>query len=185
MQRLIEKINDLLKTKTPVVIAIDGPCGSGKTTLAKTLSEIYEDSAVVHVDDFFLRPHQRSAQRLSAPGGNVDRERLADQVLSKLREQKNMQYERYDCQTEMMSTQDLPARKLCIIEGSYSHHPDIVQHYDLRVYLDIDPEKQVERLKQRVSPDMLQKFIDTWILLEQNYFTEYQIKASSDLVLKT
>ena len=41
------------------VLAIDGPCGSGKTTLAALLARLY-DCPVFHADDFFLRPEQRT-----------------------------------------------------------------------------------------------------------------------------
>ena len=47
-------------------VAIDRPCASGKSTLGAALSEIY-GCALIHMDDFFLRPEQRTSQRLSQP----------------------------------------------------------------------------------------------------------------------
>lgn len=61
-------------------LAIDGPCGSGKTTLAALLTQLY-DCPVFHADDFFLRPEQRTPERFAQPGGNLDRERLREEVL--------------------------------------------------------------------------------------------------------
>lgn len=61
-------------------LAIDGPCGSGKTTLAALLAQLY-DCPVFHADDFFLRPEQRTPERFAQPGGNLDRERLREEVL--------------------------------------------------------------------------------------------------------
>ena len=46
----IEKID-----KPRILVAIDGRCGSGKTTLAAALQEMLQ-CPVVHMDDFFLRP---------------------------------------------------------------------------------------------------------------------------------
>jgi deoxyadenosine/deoxycytidine kinase len=39
MEQIIAKINELLKSKSQVVISIDGCAASGKTTLAEKLSE--------------------------------------------------------------------------------------------------------------------------------------------------
>ena len=46
------QIDDLLKTGRQIVIAIDGNCTAGKTTLAAVLEKEY-DCNVFHMDDFF------------------------------------------------------------------------------------------------------------------------------------
>ena len=58
-----------------VLLAIEGGSASGKTTLSQLLSRIY-GCTVFHMDEFFLRPEQRTPERLAEPGGNVDRERF-------------------------------------------------------------------------------------------------------------
>ena len=73
---LHETISALLQTDKPrLLIAIDGCCATGKTTLARQLAERYECN-LFHMDDFFLRPHQRTEERLAAPGENIDHERF-------------------------------------------------------------------------------------------------------------
>ena len=81
---LKKQIDDLLKNGRQIVIAVDGNCTAGKTTLAECLAKEY-DCNVIHMDDFFLRPEQRTAQRLAEPGGNVDYERFREEVLGNLR----------------------------------------------------------------------------------------------------
>ena len=61
------QINMLLEEKNFVIVAIDGKCTSGKTTLASQLAEIY-DCNVFHMDDFFLRPEQRTPERFAEVG---------------------------------------------------------------------------------------------------------------------
>ena len=56
------------------IVAIDGRCGSGKTTVAGVLGKRL-DAVVFHMDDFYLQKHQRIEERYNEPGGNVDRER--------------------------------------------------------------------------------------------------------------
>ena len=58
--RLLRRIQELQVRKERVIVAIDGRCGSGKTTLAARLQkDLY--CRVFHMDDFFLRPQQRTA----------------------------------------------------------------------------------------------------------------------------
>ena len=59
-----KQIDMLLEEKDFAVVAIDGKCTSGKTTLASKLAEIY-DCNVFHMDDFFLRPEQRTPERFA------------------------------------------------------------------------------------------------------------------------
>ena len=68
----------LCKQNNLVLAAIDGRCASGKTTLAAQLQQQF-DGSVIHMDHFFLRPHQRTPQRYQEPGGNVDRERFLEE----------------------------------------------------------------------------------------------------------
>ena len=49
------------------------------------------------MDDFFLRPEQRTAQRLAQSGGNVDWERFQAEVLIPLRQGISFSYRPYDC----------------------------------------------------------------------------------------
>ena len=57
--KIIESVMELRSAEKRLIIAIDGRCGAGKTTLAKQL-ENRMDCTVFHMDDFFLRPEQRT-----------------------------------------------------------------------------------------------------------------------------
>ena len=81
--------------KTPLIV-IDGLCGSGKTTLADSLSSMLQ-APVVHMDDFFLPFSLRTPQRLSQPGGNVDYERFAQEVLPFAGKKEGFSYRRFSC----------------------------------------------------------------------------------------
>ena len=72
---LLQRIRALAATQPRVLVAIDGRCAAGKTTLAASLQAQLECN-VFHMDDFFLRPEQRTSERLHQPGGNVDYERF-------------------------------------------------------------------------------------------------------------
>lgn len=180
---LCARIADLQKAKTPLVVAIDGPCGGGKTTLAFKLHKAFPDSVIVHADDFFLRPHQRTEERLKKPGGNMDRERLQEEVLQKVPLVEPFTYSSYDCQQDVTVPVRYEPRSLVIVEGSYSHHPDLKPSYDLLVFVDVDDDTQLDRLKMRVPAKLLPNFINQWIPLEHMYFDAFHIKENSDFVL--
>ena len=81
-------MNGLLKEKISVlvgcgrtVIAIDGSCASGKSTLADEIKELF-GGTVIQADSFFLPADMRTAERLSEPGGNFHRERFCDEVIT-------------------------------------------------------------------------------------------------------
>lgn len=182
-QELLGRIQALMAEHQLVVIAIDGPCGSGKTTLAGQLMEDFPGSVTVHADDFFLQPHQRSPRRLQEPGGNMDRERLQQEVLSRLREGRPFQYQAYDCQENKLNPVLFAPAPLVIVEGSYCLHPDLAGAYDLKVFLTIDPDAQLQRLQARVPEAMLPRFQGEWIPMEKRYFEHFKIKENSDMVL--
>lgn len=169
MDALKKKIDELLMQKDIVIVAIDGKCTSGKTTLAAKLAEIY-DCNVFHMDDFFLRPEQRTPERFAEVGGNVDYERFKEEILIPLQDGKQFSYRPFDCNTFTLADPvTVMPKQLNIIEGTYSHHPYFGNSYDLKVMLTVTPELQRERILQR--PAFLhQRFFEQWIPMENRYF---------------
>ena len=151
-------------------LAIDGPCGSGKTTLAALLAQLY-DCPVFHADDFFLRPEQRTPNRFADPGGNLDRERLREEVLLPLHQGQAVSFRRFDCHSlTLQPPVTVAPALLSIVEGSYCLHPELAPLYDMSVCLSISPELQRARILARNGKEMAQRFFERWIPLEQVYF---------------
>ena len=167
-----------------LLVAIDGGSASGKTTLAALLARVY-DCNVFHMDDFFLRPEQRTAERLAEPGGNVDRERFYEAVLSSLKAGKTVTFRRYDCQTQTLAAPATIAPKaLNIVEGAYSMHPLLADSYGLTVFLRVPPEVQRARILARNGPEVGERFFTQWIPLEQRYFDALDPAGRCDLILE-
>ena len=160
---------------SPFIIAIDGRCASGKTTLAKELQQ-NTGWGVVHMDDFFLRPEQRTAPRLAEPGGNVDWERFLEEALSPLCKGGQAVYRPYNCRSQSFSQPvRVEAGPAVIVEGSYSCHPALRNFYNLRVFLHVDPQTQIRRIEARNGPEGLPAFRDRWIPLEERYFAAFSV----------
>lgn len=175
-------IDDLLKTGKQIVIAIDGNCTAGKTTLAAVLEKEY-DCNVFHMDDFFLRPQQRTAERYAQPGGNVDYERFQEEVMIPLKNGSPFAYRPFSCKTFSLSDAvEVTPKVLSIVEGTYCLHPYFGDAYDLKLFLSIDPELQRERIYQRPK-HVQERFFTDWIPMEKLYFDFYQIPAQADISL--
>lgn len=178
---LLQAIDERLPRQERLLLAIDGGSASGKTTLAALLAQRY-GCPVFHMDDFFLRPEQRTPQRLAEPGGNVDRERFFSEVLQPLRQGGPASYRRYDCRTGQLLPPVLrQAGQLNVIEGAYSMHPELSALYDLSVFLAVSPEMQHRRILQREPAFKQQLFFRQWIPMENRYFQTFSIPERCDL----
>ena len=180
-QTICSAIDRLLAEQDQVIVAIDGNCTAGKTTLAQYLSDRY-DCNVFHMDDFFLRPQQRTPERFQEPGGNVDYERFQEEVLRPLTAGGAFSYRPFDCKTFTLSAPiAVTPKKLNIIEGTYSLHPHFNDPYHLKIRLTITPELQRQRILER--PVVLhQRFFEEWIPMEERYFQTFQISKQCDMV---
>lgn len=167
---LFSGIDGLPAGKETVLVAIEGGSASGKTSLAALLEKIY-DCNVFHMDDFFLQKHQRTPERYAEPGGNVDRERFRAEVLDPLLRGGAFRYRAFDCsRMELGESVAVRPKRLNVVEGAYSMHPDLAGAYDLSVFLDIDARGQADRILKRNGAEMQRRFLGEWIPLEEMYF---------------
>lgn len=184
MDRVFKAINEIKAHKSRWIIAIDGCCASGKTTLADRMADIF-GAQVIHMDDFFLPPEMRTAERLTQAGGNVHYERFNEEVVKGLKSGSHFTCSRFNCgsgaftQSEVIS----PLNPI-IVEGAYALHPEIPDIYDLKIFLEIGCEKQLERIFRRNGSDALEIFKSKWIPFENKYFRDFDIKNKCDLVIE-
>jgi uridine kinase len=180
---LFSQLDQLLQQgRDSVTVAIDGHSGAGKSTLAAQLKGVY-DCNVFHMDDFFLPPQLRTRERLAEAGGNVHYERFRDQIIAGISAGREFSYQPYDCrQGGLKSAIPVTPTRLNVVEGVYSLHPALFGSYQLRVFLTIDRERQLQRIAARSGAAMLQRFIQEWIPLEDYYFQQLQIAEQCDLV---
>ena len=180
VSEIVKRI-DAMGDRRQILVAIDGSCTSGKSTLGVMLAQEL-DANLFRVDDYFLRPEQRTAERLAEIGGNVDYERFREEVLLPLKEGKPFAYRPYDCSTGVLKQPvEVAPKHINIIEGSYSHHPYFEDPYDLKVFLKISPEIRMQRIGMR--PAFLRKrFLEVWIPMEQHYFEHFSVEKKAHLV---
>lgn len=175
-------IDEAMKGRKRLIVAIDGPCASGKTTMAAELAA-RRSCPVIHMDDFFLRPEQRTRERLSEAGGNLDRERFAQEILRPLATGEDFTYRPFLCRSMTFGHPvRVPSAPLVLIEGSYACHPALRRAYDLCFFLSVEPSIQRERLRLREGEARLAVFEQKWIPLEEKYFRECRVQEDCILL---
>ncbi len=177
------RLDQTLQAGESVNLGIDGLCGAGKSTLAGLLQFVY-GARVISMDHFFLPARLRTAERLQEPGGNIDYERFLVEVAEPLSGSQQFSYHVFNCQTMSQDRQiTIKPGQLNIVEGTYSLHPQLRFLYNLKVFLTVNNDEQITRLKKRSTETQFHDFIDKWIPMENLYFDQLKIPQHSDLVL--
>ena len=168
----------------PKLITLDGPCASGKTTLAGELAAAF-GAAVIHTDDFVIPHAQKTRERLAVPGGNCDVEHLVKEVVAPFKAGDPVRYRRYDCMADCLQPEEeLPFAPCLILEGCYCNLPAIRAYADARLFLDAPWEIRERRLLERESAASMQRFLDRWIPLENAYFEAYHLPDAQCRVIQ-
>ena len=167
-----------------LLVTIDGPCASGKTTLARKLADVL-DCDVVHTDDFVVPHSGKTPERLAVPGGNCDWERLVREVIEPWKNGSTVRYQKYDCHEDRLKPcGPVIAENTLILEGCYCNLPAIREYADLRIFMETPEEIRSARLKQRESPESLQRYYSRWIPLENMYFEAYGLPDPACFILR-
>jgi uridine kinase len=175
------RISRIYKDGYEVTVAIDGQSASGKTTLAKLISTVF-DCNIFHTDDYFLPLELKTKDRLGEIGGNMDYRRFKNEICENLNSGKPFVYQIYNCQTARLDKRIAVApKRLNIIEGAYSMHPTLQKYYELKIYLGIEPVYQAERILERNGEEMFRRFATEWIPKENEYIEKMNIMFKCDL----
>lgn len=181
---ILQKAAEVLKKKEICVIAIDGRAASGKTTLAGRLQSVL-GADVIEMDDFFLPPALRTAERLAEAGGNVHYERFREEVLPFLSRKEPFVYRVFSCSVmDFDGEAAIGTAPVRIVEGSYSHHPLFGNYADVKVFSTVDAEEQMARILKRNGEQMAEMFRTRWIPMEEAYFAAFDIAEKADIIMK-
>ena len=182
--KIFAAIEEKLAQKERVTIALEGNSGAGKSTLAGILQALY-DCNVFHMDDFFLPIAEKTPERLAQPGGNVAYERFFDEVLIPLQRGEAFSYRPFECWRQALGEEiSVTPKPITLVEGVYSAHPQFQDPYDLKIFLQVAPEEQRRRIRQRNGEEMLERFVKEWIPLENEYFSAFHISEHCDIIFE-
>ncbi|MDD4213118.1 MAG: hypothetical protein PHY42_06985 [Bacilli bacterium] len=174
------QLENFIANQGSSIIAIEGKCGGGKTTMVDQLSHRLTFSRIP-MDDFFLPAKKKTTERLLEVGGNVDYERFLSLLEDIRREPSDtIVYQKYDCMTNHLSKVELKRHHLIIIEGVYSYHPAFRHLIDRLAFIEVDDVTQDLRLKRRTN---YLSYVNTWVVLENIYYDHEKIKILSNIII--
>lgn len=173
----------------PVLIAIGGPGGSGKTLFSEKLQKKVKHSAVIHLDNYKKARTEREKRNLSGPHPDANRMELIKQHLQAIKNGESIKIPIYDLtRGDIGYYLDYYPVKFNIVEGEVATYKDFRDFIDLSIFIDSDFKTQ---LSARIGRDVevrghsLQKAIKTFLMSNLNEFTKYgaESKQWSDITL--
>jgi uridine kinase len=187
-----------LRTKVgrPIVIALDGGSGAGKTTIAERLMRLAE-IALLPLDHFYQTvipesewPHKTVEQRLN---GVFDWSRVRSEALEPLRAGRPARWLAFDFTRGLSKagtyslkkelTEVAPAPTI-LVEGAYSASPPLRDLIDLAVLVDARNKRRHLRTAARGDDtEFLAKWHCIWDEVETYYFQHVCPPESFDLVI--
>lgn len=178
--KYIQLDNFLNKQKDKSIIAIEGRCGSGKSTL----SELFKDKyTIIHLDDFFISIKEKSKINIQKYG-NINY-KLVYENLSIIRNALNQNIAKvtikaFSCEKQEYYEKEIKLKNKIILEGTYSSSLYFKEFIDKITFLSVSKETQTERIQKR---ELSNRFFSEWIPLEESYFKENDIISNCDLII--
>lgn len=157
------------------VVCIDGPAGSGKTTLAGALSEVLDGAPVVHMDDLY----EGWGQALGDPLAS----RVEAWLLVPWRAGLAGMHPRYDWALGRYAEWvTVPAAPVVILEGCGSGSGRVRERSSLVVWVEAPAELRLQRGVER-DGDALAPQWRAWQAHEQAHFTADGTRAAADVIV--
>ena len=184
LAELVDLINTLASRAPLTMVAFDGPSGSGKSTLALNLHRMLPGSQVVDLEFFYTETG------VNPPGGlspeecyeqHVDWRALDEQVLRPLLRGEPGRYQLYDWMAEQKGDWvSVTPEGIVLIDGLYSMRPELMDVYDLTVYVDTPPAERSARLAKRPDNPV---WVERWAIGFDWYIGHMRVKERADIVV--
>ncbi len=154
------------------LVCIDGPAGSGKTTLAAGLHALEPASAVVHLDDL-----------LDGWGGLRGVAERLDPLLLPLARGETGRYERYDwLAARFAEWVPIAPTPLLIVEGVGSGSKRHAVRCTTLVWVEVDDDLRLQRGLERDGEEMRPHW-ERWMLEERVHHVDQHTLARADVVV--
>ncbi len=190
--KFVFEISQLLKRKNPVLVALDGRSGTGKSTIAQAIASRVEGIIVVG-DDFYSGGNDDAWSGFSAKekvDKGIDWQRMRAQVLEPLLAKKPASWHPLDFTPEIGwigwkdETVKLEPAPVILVDGVYSARPELSDLVDLAVLVEADDEVRRKRLVIREGQGFMDRWHKLWDCAEDYYFTHICPRSSFDIVVR-
>jgi uridine kinase len=165
-----------------LLVGIDGPGASGKSTFARALAAAATEIVVVEFDDFYLPSAARRARQDSEIGGDFDWRRLRDQVLAPLARDEPARYQRYDWPGDRLAEwHSVPVGGIVLVEGNYSTRTELAGFYDTTIWIEAPRALRLERGVRRGGENTRERWLTEWMPEEDRYIAAERPADRADL----
>lgn len=159
------------------LVCLDGPAGSGKTTVAGRLADALRSAGlsttVLHLDDMY--------EGWSGLGGVW--ERAEAQVLGPLERGEPGRWQRFDWDLDAFAEwHDLPVPDVLVVEGCGSAPTAVDGRAVLRVFVEAPPRLRLARGLERDGVAMREHWV-RWQVLEEAHFGAQRTRERADVVV--
>ncbi|MEN9692744.1 MAG: hypothetical protein RLZZ330_388 [Actinomycetota bacterium] len=169
------RIASLLDSQSRVVVCIDGPAGSGKTTLANRLSARFQNSNLVHADDLYAGWDTPISAEFAA--------RVIRQIVNPHLSGEQSNYSVYNWSEKSFNERKfLTPKPLLILEGVGVGMGSIRKFSDLLTFIDIDQTTGLHRVLARDGISISSEMVN-WQEMEQIHFEADKTKKAADFVI--
>ncbi|CAB5039561.1 MAG: hypothetical protein F2921_04825 [Actinobacteria bacterium] len=173
---ILSAISEISAHKTePILIAIDGPAGSGKTSLANQLSNKLNSATTIHMDDLYNGWEDALTPTLTR--------HLEEWILDPLTQQATVKYQKFDwTSSEYGSPIEVRDIELLILEGVGAAQEIIRQSADLTIWIEVGPQIGLARVLNR-DGDQLLPYMLKWQERESAHFLIDQTKENCQIFI--
>lgn len=185
---LLSFIRTKKSSQKPLLVGIDGPGGTGKTTLALHLQVLDPTITIVHMDDFDLPSNGKSMgdPLVKEIGADTDWQRLLREVVMPVREGKVASYRPFDREGGRMGREKSVAPQgTVIIEGVFSLRKELFSSIDVGIFLICSLQTRLERALKRDGLEMRGRWENDWIPMEERYMAEHKPQVYAHKVVDT
>lgn len=169
----ISKISSL--NARPILIAIDGPAGSGKTSLANQLAINLKSATTIHMDDLYNGWEDALTATLTR--------HLEEWVLDPLTQHQSVKYQKFDwTNSEYGPTVEVSDVELLILEGVGAAQARIRQQADLTIWIEVGAQIGLARVLNRDGAQIL-AYMLKWQERESAHFIKDQTKENSQIFI--
>lgn len=193
---IVDTVHRVLREHgSPMLVAIDGRSGAGKSTVAAILAAATH-ATVVPSDDFFaaeITTAQWEARTASERARDaIDWRRLREEALEPLLAGRSATWHPFDfaagprpdgtyaMSPELVRREPAP---VIILDGAYSTRPELADLTSLTILVEMPPAVRLKRLAGREAPDFLASWHARWDVAEDFYFAHVRPPSAFDLVV--